>query len=206
MRLNTVLLFLFFPFILLAQHSDKDLIQFSGVVVDGNDLKPIPFTNIIIKNSYRGTMADYYGFFSIVAQKNDTIQFSSVGYKKAFYIIPDSLEEDRYSLIQMLFADTVILRETVIYPWPTKEQFRDAFLNLRVPDDDLERAKRNLARAEMKERGKYMAMDGSQNFKNSMQQNQNRLYYAGQFPPNNLLNPLAWSEFIRAWKNGDLKR
>jgi hypothetical protein len=206
MRIFFTLLILLSPVILLAQHSEKTLIQFSGVIVDGNDLKPIPFTNIIIKNSYRGTMADYYGFFSIVAQKNDTIQFTAVGYKKALYVIPDSLDTDRYSLIQMLFADTVILRETVIYPWPTKEQFRDAFLNLRVPDDDLERAKRNLALAEMRERGKHMAMDGSQNFKNTMQQHQNRLYYAGQFPPNNLLNPIAWSEFIRAWKNGELKR
>jgi hypothetical protein len=202
------ILFLFslIPLCLIAQRKDPDLIQFSGVIVDGDNLKPIPFTNIIIKNSYRGTMSDYYGFFSIVAQKNDTILFSSVGYKRAEYVIPDSLDEDRYSLIQMLFSDTIVLRETVIYPWPTREQFRDAFLNLRVPDDDYDRAMKNLALAELRERGKHMPMDGSMNFRNSMQQHQQRLYYAGQFPPNNLLNPLAWSEFIRAWKNGDFKR
>ncbi|MDQ3190558.1 MAG: carboxypeptidase-like regulatory domain-containing protein [Bacteroidota bacterium] len=192
--------------ILVFSQNDNDIIQFSGVVVDGEDLKPIPFTSILIKNTRRGTVCDYYGFFSIVAQKKDTIEFSAVGYKKTSYIIPDSLEEDRYSLIQMLFSDTILLRETIIYPWPTREQFKEAFLNLRVPDDDLERAVKNLSLAELKERYNTMPMDGSMNFKNQMQQYQSRIYYAGQYPPNNLLNPIAWSKFIQAWKSGELKR
>jgi hypothetical protein len=201
-----LLVFLFCGLSLYSQHNKSQYIQFSGVVVDGEDLKPIPFTNILIKNTFRGTVSDYYGFFSIVAKQGDTIEFSFVGYKNAQYIIPDSLNENRYSLIQMLFSDTILLKETVIYPWPTKEQFKDAFLNLRVPDDDMDRAMRNLSYAALKEGFETMPMDGSQNYKHQMQLHQNRLYYAGQLPPNNLLNPLAWSKFIQAWKNGDLKR
>ena len=202
------LLFSFFlvQSVLLFSQEGKDIIQFSGVVIDGVDLKPLPFTNILIKNTRRGTVSDYYGFFSLVAQKNDTIEFSAIGFKKTSYIIPDSLKEQRYSLIQMLFRDTILLRETVIYPWPTKEQFKQAFLDLRVPDDDYDRALKNLSLAELKERYDVMPMDGSMNFRNQMQQYQSKLYYAGQFPPNNLLNPIAWSKFIQAWKNGELKR
>jgi len=51
-----------------------------------------------------------------------------------------------------------------------------------------------------------MGMDGSMNFKNQMQQQYSKLYYAGQLPPNNLLNPIAWAKFIQAWQNGDFKR
>ena len=202
------LLFSFFlvQSVLLFSQGGKDIVQFSGVVIDGVNLKPIPFTNILIKNTRRGTVSDYYGFFSLVAQKNDTIEFSAIGYKKTSYIIPDSLKEQRYSLIQMLFRDTILLRETVIYPWPTKEQFKQAFLDLRVPDDDYDRALKNLSLAELKARYDIMPMDGSMNFRNQMQQYQSKLYYAGQFPPNNLLNPIAWSKFIQAWKNGELKR
>jgi len=79
-----------------------------------------------------------------------------------------------------------------------------AFMNLNIPDDDLERAKKNLQLMEMHERFKSMGMDGSQNFKNYMQEQTSRLYYAGQYPPTNLLNPIAWSKFIEAWKNGNL--
>lgn len=200
---------LFFNF-MIASYGQVDtarkLIQFSGVVVSGDSLAPVPFTNIIIKNTQRGTMSDYYGFFSFVAHEKDTIEFSSVGYKKSGFIIPDTLTTNRYSLIQMMTRDTILLKETVIYPWPTKEQFKEAFLNLHIPADDYERAMKNLERAEMKERMESMPMDGSGNYKWQMQQYQSRLYYAGQYPSITLLNPIAWSQFIQAWRNGEFKK
>ncbi len=189
-----------------AQTNEQKLVQFSGVIVNGDSLKPVPYANIIVKQTHRGTMSDYFGFFSFVAHAGDTIVFSALGYKKARFIIPDSLSDSKYSLIQVLTNDTIFLKETVIYPWPTREQFKEAFLRIRIPDDDMDRALRNLQRAEMKERMEETRMDGSMNFKYAMQQQTSRLYYAGQLPPNNLLNPLAWSKFIEAWQNGDFKR
>lgn len=189
-----------------AQNHNKDLVQFSGVVVTGNNLKPVPFTNILVKGTYRGTVSDYFGFFSFVVKKNDTIEFSCIGFKKAHFIVPDTLTESKYSLIQILSNDTIFLKETVIYPWPTQEQFKEAFLKLTIPDDDLERAHKNLAIAEMKEKMDKLPMDGSMNYKYAMQEKTNQLYYAGQFPSNNLLNPIAWAKFIEAWQNGDFKK
>jgi len=201
------ILFIFFFVILTLQNSKaQELVQFSGVIVTNDSLTPVPYVNILIKNTGRGTVSDFFGFFSFVAHEKDTIEFSVIGYKKALFIIPDSLNENRYSLIQMLSRDTVLLQEAVIYPWPSKEQFKEAFLNLQLPDDDLARARRNLARAEMRERAEKMAMDGSMNQKMALQQEASRLYSAGQLPENNLLNPLAWAAFVKAWKNGDFRR
>ena len=198
------LLFRIFPSS--AQMGERELIQFSGVVITGDSLTPVPFVNIVIKNSFRGTISDYFGYFSFVAQENDTIVFSAVGFKKGQFLIPDSLSADRYSLIQLLVQDTFLLKETVIYPWPTKEQFKRAFMSMNIPDDDLEKAKNNLAMAELKERFEATGMDGSMNFKNYMQQESAKLYYAGQYPSFNLLNPIAWAQFIKAWKNGEFKK
>jgi hypothetical protein len=209
MHTKPFLLFLFLCMIsctLLAQKNEQKLVQFSGVVVSGDSLKPVPFSNIFVKKTRRGTMSDYFGFFSFVAHAGDTILFSALGYKKTHFIIPDSLSNNKYSLIQVLTNDTILLKETVIYPWPTKEQFKEAFLNIRIPDDDLDRAHRNLERAEMRDRMEDTRMDGSMNYKYAMQQQSSRLYYAGQLPPNNLLNPIAWAQFIRAWQNGEFKR
>lgn len=188
------------------QPAERGLIQFSGIVVDADSLKPLPFTTIVIRSTNRGTVCDYFGYFSFVAQKGDTIDFSSIGFKRSTFIIPDTLTINKYSLIQVLRSDTILLKETVIYPWPTREQFREAFLKLNIPDDDLEKARKNLAAAGMKDQMNSMAMDGSMNYRNVMQQQTSKLYYAGQLPPNNLLNPIAWSKFIQAWKNGDFKR
>jgi CarboxypepD_reg-like domain len=183
----------------------RPLIQFSGVVVEGDSLKPVPYTSILVKNSNRGTISDYFGYFSFVAQTSDTILFSAIGYTNARFIIPDTLTTNKYSLIQVLNSDTIYLKEATVFPWPTKEQFKHAFLRLELPEDDLARAEKNMQRSDIRERMVGMAMDASLNYKYSQQQYQSKLYYAGQYPPNNLLNPLAWAKFVQAWKNGDFK-
>ena len=189
-----------------AQVNYTGLVQFSGVVVTGDSLRPVPFVSIVIKSSYRGTISDYNGFFSFVAQVKDTIEFSAIGFKKGTYVIPDTLTTDRYSLIKIMSRDTILLQETVIYPWPTKDQFKQAFLNLKVPDNDLERANRNLALSEMRDLMLNTPMDGSGNYKALMLERQNKNYTAGQYPSISLLNPIAWAKFIEAWQRGDYKR
>jgi len=190
----------------------NDLVQFSGVVVTADSLRPVPFANIIVTKTGRGTNSDYWGFFSIVVRKNDLITFSAAGYRSGLFRIPDTLTENRYSLIQVMSSDTLMLTETVIYPWPSKEQFRHAFLTLQIPDDDIEIAKRNLAYMEMREiygrnydPEKYGFTPG-QSYNNYMDIKADKLYYNGQTMPNNLLNPIAWSKFIKAWKRGDFKK
>jgi hypothetical protein len=183
-----------------------DLLQFSGVVVSGDSLQPVPFTAITIKGTYRGTLSDYYGFFSFVAQEGDTIEFSVLGFQKSTYILPDTLDGSRFSIIQVLNQDTVMLPTTVIYPWPTKEQIYEYFLKAPVPDDDLERARKNLAQETIVDMALTVPMDATMNYRNSMSQYNTRLYNAGQIPMNNLLNPIAWAKFVQAWKKGEFKK
>jgi hypothetical protein len=213
MKLHFSIILFGFLYLCIAQQSyaqisnyDEDVIQFSGVVVDADSLEPVPYVSIIIKNSRRGTLSDFYGYFSFVALKNDTIVFSSMGYKKNYFIIPDTISEKRYSLIHVLNADTIMLSPTVIYPWPTQEEFKKAFVELDIPDDDIEIARKNLARAEMKDRIMNYQMDGSMNYKNYMQNETSKLYYAGQSTPITIFNPFAWAQFIKAWKEGKFKR
>jgi len=189
-----------------AQEDPDELVQFSGIVVTGDSINPVPFTNIMIKNSWRGTVADYYGYFSFVAYKSDTVVFSAIGFKKGEFIIPDTITGDRYSLVQVMASDTIMLPQTVIYPWPSREDFVDAFLNFDVPDDDYERARKNLAGSKIREMAEKYPMDANMNFKYSMQQQQDKLYYIGQTQPISVLNPFAWAQFIKAWKEGKFKR
>ncbi len=208
MRLFFFILAIIFinSFTVKSQLLEKRLVQFSGVVVTGDSLKPVPFTNIVIRNKSKGITADYYGFFSFVARESDTLDFSSMGYKRATFIIPDTLKTNRYSLIQVMSSDTVYLTETLIYPWPTRAQFKYAFINTIIPDDDYERAMKNLAYIKMRELFLNMPMDASMNYNNFVQKQTSKLYYAGQLPPNNLLNPFAWAQFIKAWKEGKFKQ
>jgi hypothetical protein len=188
-----------------AQQKEKKIIQFSGVVVTGDSLKPVPFTNIFVTGTRTATLSDYYGFFSFAAEEGTDITFSAIGFKKAHFVIPDTCHETRYSMIQILFLDTVMLREATIYSWPTREQFRQAFLNMDNMNDDMARAQKNLAKEEMEIISMNMGMSGQENFKNTMQQYQSRMYYAGGRPPMTIMDPLKWAEFVKAWKRGDFK-
>lgn len=195
-----------------AQHHNDDLVQFSGVIVTADSLRPVPFTHILVEKTNRGTTSDYFGYFSIVVHKSDVIHFSAIGYKKVTFHIPDTLSVNRYSLIQVMTNDTIMLAETVIYPWPTKQQFREAFIKLDVPDDDLETMRKNMAYMEIRDRrGKNYnpelhGMDAAMNYRNYVDNYTSKMYYAGQAMPNNLLNPLAWAKFIQAWKRGDFRK
>ena len=38
-----------------------------------------------------------------------------------------------------------------------------------------------------------------------LRQSATRYSYQGQAPPQNIFNPLAWADFIQAWKRGDFR-
>ena len=188
-----------------AQQKDKKMIQFSGIIAAADSSMPVPFANISIKGSTRGTISDFVGFFSIPVNKRDTIIFSCVGYKRAWIIIPDTIKTGKYSMIKALKNDTIMLRTAEVRPLPPLDQFKQVFLTKKIPDDNLEHAKKNLERAEMKARFNALPNDGYLNYRYAVQQNADKLYYAGQLPPIRLLDPLAWARFIKQWQNGELK-
>ena len=93
-----------------------------------------------------------------------------------------------------------------IFPWPTEKIFKDAFLALEMPDEQRTAAERNLSDKVIKRMLYNLPDDGSLNhryFMSQQIQTQNGRYY---YPTLNLLNPFAWSKFIKSVKKGELKR
>lgn len=189
-----------------ALDSTQKIIQFSGIAVDADSLTPLPFVAVIVHNSQRGVYSNINGYYSIVVQPKDTVEFYALGYHKGSFVIADTFRTNQYTHVQALKIDTIVLHEAVIYPWPSKEQFKNAFLTADIASDDLARARANLSEAEMLRLAKNVSMDAGMTYSASMQQYSAKNYYAGQKPPNNLLNPVAWAKFIQSVQNGDLKK
>ncbi len=188
------------------QPKDRKLVQFSGVVVTGDSLEPVPFTSILTRGSYRGTISDVYGYFSFVAQAGDTIEFAAVGFKRGQYAIPDSLHESKYSMIHVLMPDTVMLRPLEVYPWPSKEQFREAFMALNLSDNEYQRALKHLNSAEAMQRMENLPPDAGLAAHYQVAMENTRIYNQGMAPTVNLFNPIAWAQFVQAWKAGKFKK
>lgn len=219
MRYLLVFIVLFLlPSLVFAQKKDREPIQFSGLTLTTDSIRAVSYVNIVVKNKFRGTISDNRGFFSFVVLEGDTVQFTAIGYKPNTFIIPSGMSDNFLTIFQLMDKDTIMLSEALIYPWPSKAQFKEAFLALNVSDDSYEIARKNLQADKLYELSAMMGMDANENQKYYMQQQIQKLYFSGgQQPinfvgsgsipiPSSLTNPLAWQQFIRSIKNGDLKK
>lgn len=202
----TVALFIALPG--LWSQSDSVVVQFSGIVLTDEHgfLEPLPYVNVYIAATKRGTFTSPEGFFSLVGRKGEVVVFSSVGYKDVEYVIPDTLSSDRYSIFQLMSRDTVLLPETFIYPWPSREHFKLEFLAMDVTNQLEERAAENLSERALAQLMVYLPTDGDENVDFYLRQQAESYYYAGQVRPIQILNAFAWKQFIDALKRGDFKR
>jgi hypothetical protein len=202
----TLIIFITTRFVQAQQR--EHLVQFSGMVLDGSteQLYPVPYTNILVKDKGRGTYSDFKGFFSIVVQKGDVIVFSAIGYRTVEYKIPEDLKDDRYSLVQLMTQDAINLPETVVFPWPSRDHFKLEFLAMDVTPELQRRATENLAKEVLERASAGVVSDGRENANFYLRQQSREYYYIGQTPPMNIFNPVAWKKFFDAWKNGDFKK
>ncbi len=185
---------------------DNDLVQFAGVVVSADSTRLLPLVSIRLKGTKRGSYTDASGFFSVVARKSDTIIFSSIGMKTVEYVIPKDLKASKFSVIQPMKEDTVYLPETVIRPGPTAEEFNYYFVKANIPDEYFSRASGNLRAKTLQGVSAGMGMDANENQLYNQQAQAYQYYYQGQLPPQRLFDPIAWSQFFSAWKNGDYSK
>lgn len=206
--------FIFFVFVCLfttkahAQFETvKDsVVQLYGIVMTADSLVGVPAVSIMVRGQNRGTITNNQGVFSIVVLKGDEVEFTHVSYKPKVVTIPLNLEGNQYSVVQLMVQDTVYLPATIIKARPSRQQFERDFVKTKVPDDDIEVARQNNSVA--KRRVLMQSTPGDAGEATSLQFRNiaNKATYQGQVPPQNIFNPAAWAEFIKAWKRGDYKR
>lgn len=185
---------------------DSGLVQLSGVVVSEETLGELPYTTVLNKTGQRGVFCDYYGYFTMVVYPGDTLLFSAYGHKTSNYVVPDSLENQYYSIIHVMEVDTIDLPSVEVYPWPSREDFARAFVNMDPYDDAIRRAQRQLSGESLAFAAARLEVDGSLAYGSVQSQYQTQLYTQNQLPANNLLNPYAWSKLIKDWKEGKLSK
>ena len=183
------------------------VLQLSGIVVSESNgmLEPLPYVNVYVEGTRRGTFSTFDGFFSIVVRTNEKVVFSSIGFKDVEYIVPDTLAGDRYSIFQIMARDTVLLPETVIYAWPSREHFKLEFLAMETQTPLEARLDENLSDRAIAQLITYLPTDGGEHTSLFLKQQAQSYYYDGQFKPINVLNAFAWADFIKALKRGDFK-
>jgi hypothetical protein len=181
-------------------------ILFTGVVTDNNSDKPLSKAYVLVRKAGRGTITNELGYFSLYVIPGDTVTFSYLGFKEQYHIIPKRTE-DTYSAIIELREDAKLLQEVKVYPYRTEDEFKQAFLDMQLPDQrDREALAKNLDPAELQRMIASMGMSSASNYRYFLGQQLNAQTNRNFSPTIPFLNPFAWANFIRSVKRGDLKK
>ena len=127
---------LFFYQLILAQVKDTSTSYIlSGTVVNGETNELLIGTHLITSQHF-GTKTDETGVFSLTVFANDTLRVSFVGYKTLYYVVPYQ-EKGKYLIKFKLYTDSISLKEVEIFPWPSYEEFKKAFAELKSKEPEI---------------------------------------------------------------------
>ena len=206
---NTVTFLLIFISLIMSNlafsQGEIKYITFSGLVIDSQTKEPLPGAYITIPRAGRGTLSNSKGYFVLGVFPGDTINFSYLGFKKQFHIIPKKTDVD-YSVFVELQVDSKMLKEVKVYPFSTEEEFKQALVDMKLPDD---RERKILAETYSPENIAKMAsvhgMNANDNYRYAQNQFIKQMESRGAVTTNPLLNPFAWVNFVKAVKSGAWK-
>jgi hypothetical protein len=184
-------------------------ITFTGIITGGKNSEPLPLARIFIPRAGKGVLSSVNGYFALPVYPGDSIIFSYVGYKTQYHIIPRRLTEQTYSAVVALQEDVKLLSEVKVYPYPTEELFKQALINMKLPDEkDREALAKNTdAQALLRAMAATPmgALSNHQNFMNQQIFGREALANRGTVTTFPFLNPFAWANFIRSVKRGDFQ-
>ena len=184
----------------------KDVVQVSGIVLGNDSINGVPGVHIYSPVSGRGTTTNPYGYFSVPFLVGDSVVVSAIGYEKQNFIVPAD-KGNSVSVIIELRQDTTFLEEIQVFPYPTEELFKEAVLALELPyADDLNSLDDFLREDVLNRTFWQLEPSAAANHRFFMEQQFQATQQRFQIPANPLLNPFAWSRFIKSIKRGDLKR
>lgn len=202
------ILFLFITITAFAQNKEQPLVQFSGIVHNADSTKVIvPYVNITNTATHKTiNSSNYEGYFSFVAHEQDTLVFTCVGYAPTKVVIPANVANKSYTVQVMIKPMIVNLPTFHVFPWATTDEFKKDFLVMKIADDDLEIARKNVNHSTIFALMSTLARDGQEIGDANYQGLNSSIMNQHSITPNPLLNPLAWGSFINQISQGDKSR
>jgi hypothetical protein len=206
-RLFFILCMLASASVFAQQKQERPLVQFSGVVLTADSSGVVPYVTITnLSYGKQVNLANYKGYFSFVAHERDTLKFTSIGYASATVIIPAKVTDKSYTIQVRLNAAITHLPQVRVFPWATTDEFHKDFLSMKVADDDLAIARKNLSGESISALARTLPLDGQDKQGLNFQDMHNGVVNSHSAPTNPLLNPFAWGALIKEITAGDKSR
>ena len=209
MGFRLLIFFLLIGFAGFTQTPDKNLVQFSGIIMNTDSNTVVPYVNITnrtVRNQIYA--ANYKGYFSFVAHEGDTLTFTAVGYRREAIVIPRGVAEKKFTIMVRMKQEVLNLPTVRVFPWASLDDFKREFLTMKFADDDLAIAKKNVSRESLAALASELPRDGQEMQSYNFQNNHTRLVNRNmnQRMANPLLSPFAWGALIQQIIQGDQSR
>jgi hypothetical protein len=209
MKYSLTIIFLLFVTSVFAQDKNQanKLVQFSGIITDADSNMVVPYVTITnLSNKGQKYAANYQGFFSFIVNPGDTVVFSAVGFTSKTLALPKVIADNKYTAMIQIKSEVVYLQTVRVNPWATIEEFNKDFLSLKVADDDMAIAKKNLSRTSINGMKLTLGRDAGEISNANYRYNFDRMMNVNMRQTNPLLNPFAWGKLMQEIFNGDKAR
>ncbi len=181
---------------LFVDAQSSGLIQVAGLVRDSTDGSLLPYAYCINVSQGIATIARLDAYYALPARAGDTLLFSYLGYKPAYYVVPEGAGGSLYRLDAYLKPDTIVLPPVTIYPWRTPEEFRQAFLQWKPPLTEVPQTFA-LTQEQLQILRRESAPDPQAIYNWEVREQYAQFYAYRQFPSINVLNPFAWARWFQ---------
>lgn len=209
MKYSIIIILLLFVTSAFAQEktTTNKLVQFSGIITDADSNVVVPYVTITnLSNNGQKYAANYQGFFSFIVNPGDTVRFSAVGFTSKTLVLPKLIADNKYTAMIQIKSEVVYLQTVRVNPWATIEEFNKDFLSLKVADDDMAIAKKNLSRQSINGMKLTLPRDAGEISNANYRYNFDRMMNVNMRQTNPLLNPFAWGKLMQEIFDGDKAR
>ncbi|MGE0561120.1 MAG: carboxypeptidase-like regulatory domain-containing protein [Flavobacteriales bacterium] len=105
-----------------------DKIEIHSKILNEKDSSTIGFVHIINLTTNHGVISDYNGEFNFTVNSTDTLKFSIIGYETKL------IRGNEINGLIYLTPKNYELEEFTVIPYKDYEEFKEAFINLFIPD------------------------------------------------------------------------
>ncbi len=185
---------------------DRRIVQFTGIVTQGDSLFGVAGAAVYVPKVARGTITNDYGYFSLPVLAGDSVIVRALGLKSRLIVVPREYQKEGYSAIIRMEEDATMLPEVRVFPYTTEKLFKEAFLALKLPERALTAPEKSLNEETLRRIYQSMPASAAANARQTFSLQQNEVQRRTMLPTIPLLDPFAWSRFIKDVQRGALKR
>lgn len=178
------------------------IIELTGQVFFTGSDEPVNAVEVSVEGTNRSVFTNENGNFSIVVKPNEKVLFSGLGLLDSYYKVPADLDVKYHVIKQNIDIDTTQYKEVVINRYLTKEEFDFLMKYGYIPDANLIASRNNINGNNLQsfiDRAPRAYYENQMMMQQSIYKNHGQMY--GQQTMNGGINPFAWYDFFKNWKN-----